>query len=49
MTFRDVIDQVKNNIDTAKEKLKEAQNPFNEYSAKPYFHFHNMVQIYAKV
>jgi len=46
MTFKDVIDQQKNNIDAAKEKLKEAQDPFNEYSAKPYFHI--LVQVYAQ-
>jgi hypothetical protein len=46
MTFKDVIDQLKNNIDAAKEKLKEAQDPFNEYSAKPYFHI--MAQVLAQ-
>lgn len=46
MTFNDVIDQLKNNVEAAKEKLKGAQDPFNEYAAKPYFHI--MAQVLAQ-
>lgn len=45
MTFQNVIDQLKNNIEAAKEKLKEAQAPMSEYAEKPYFHI--MAQIFG--
>jgi hypothetical protein len=46
MTFNDVIDQLKNNIIAATGKLKVAQDPYNEYAEKPYFH--RMAQVLAQ-
>ncbi|QEM04898.1 hypothetical protein DIU31_015775 [Mucilaginibacter rubeus] len=46
MTFNDIVDQLKNNVATAKEKLTVAQDPFNEYAEKPYFQI--MAQFWAQ-
>lgn len=46
MTFNDIVDQLKNNVETAKEKLKVAQDPFNEFAKKPYFYI--MGQVWAQ-